>query len=195
MNTNTNTNTVAPVTFSAEQIAFLQSCGLIPTTAPVAPVAPVARIEWTGYARKNENRLVWLVRQAIEQNDIKSLYSLVKSWIVLVDKKVPGDSVVVTVAEQVVIASLSRKDFHVKEKEGDNARFVVESTGIVKSALYTIHRNGNVLPREYRKNIECPEEKPVKVREKKEKSRKYSMTEQEYAQFMEWKKASERKVA
>ena len=188
--------------YTPEQIQFMIDNNLIPApvknsnpaklTLPEKNSASAPVIEYTEVARKNENRLVWMIRQAIEQTDEQSLLSLCKAWIAMVDKSVPEDDKVRKLATLLPIATLTRKDFTMKEKEGKAPRFMVESTGIVKSALYTIRRCDYEINREYKKEIECPEEKQVKT---KSGTTKVKMTEQEYNQYMAWKKASEKNAA
>ena len=152
----------------------------------------ISVITFVSVARKNEKCLVWDIRNALSENNHDSLLSLCKAWVVMLDgNDTTTDQKVVGLVSELVKVAYAGKYASIKErKDGKTACLDVITSGRVKAWLYTIRRNGyKALSVVDTHATERPEEKAVKSKDSK---KKVVMTEQEFAQYMEWKKASEK---
>lgn len=152
----------------------------------------ISVITFVSVARKNEKCLVWDIRKALTENNHDNLLSFCKAWVVMLDgNDTTTDQKVVGMVNELLKVAYSGKYASIKErKDGKTACLDVITSGRVKAWLYTIRRNGyKALSVVDTHATERPEEKAVKAKDSK---KKVVMTEQEFAQFMEWKKASEK---
>ena len=152
----------------------------------------ISVITFVSVARKNEKCLVWDIRKALTENNHDKLLSLCKAWVVMLDgNDATTDQKVVGLVNELLKVAYAGKYATVKErKDGKAACLDVITSGRVKAWLYSIRRNGyKALSVVDTHATERPDEKAVKTKDSK---KKVVMTEQEFAQYMEWKKASEK---
>lgn len=91
------------------------------------------------YLRKNENRLVWDIRDNMKKGDVAKLQYNVKTWLNMVNHAVPEDKMVKAMITVLNMVFYTGKGATVKAKEGKNAIIDCISIGRVKAWLYSVN--------------------------------------------------------
>ena len=151
----------------------------------------LATIAFVPVARKNERVLVWDIRNDIANMNHDNMLSHLKAWVAMVDGVDGAEAKTLALFNALSLVVYTGKYASVKERaDGKKACMDVITSGRVKAWLYTIRRNGyKAVSVVDTHATERPEEKAVKARSS---AKKVTCTEQEWLQFMEWKKASEK---
>lgn len=89
------------------------------------------------YLRKNENRLVWDIRDNMKKGDVTTLQYNVKTWLNMVNHAVPEDKQVKAVITVLNAVFYTGKGATVKAKEDKKATIDCISIGRVKAWLYS----------------------------------------------------------
>ena len=129
------------------------------TTTNNSPV-----IEFKAVARKNERVLLYDIRCAVLDRNEKSMLSLCKAWIHMVDNGVVSDVDVRTMVGELKRVAYTGKYASVNgRKDGKEGELSVVSSGRVKAWLYTVRRNGYKPLTVNAEKGDRPEEKTVKA--------------------------------